>query len=164
MALRRKVVCGLSGGALAALLAGCSVDSLIWGSDGAKVIEATEKLIADWLRAKRRTLFALIPPQILATLATGLRCLLVSRRSFPASIGRTKQRLIRSGASTWRAYPRVHRRAPSSLAISSSVRLVMSYASSMSLGQRFQQWNKAAKIFCPSVGGSLSGRCNNTRR
>ncbi|MDJ0319921.1 hypothetical protein [Pseudarthrobacter sp. PS3-L1] len=47
MALRQKVVCGLSGGALAALLAGCSVDSLIWGSNGAKVIEATEKLIAD---------------------------------------------------------------------------------------------------------------------
>lgn len=41
------MVCGLSGGALAALLAGCSVDSLIWGRDGAKVIEATEKLIAD---------------------------------------------------------------------------------------------------------------------
>jgi hypothetical protein len=32
---------------LAALLAGCTFDSLIWGSDGAKVIEATEKLIAD---------------------------------------------------------------------------------------------------------------------
>lgn len=47
MELGRRVVCGLSGGALAALLAGCSVDSLIWGSDGAKVIEATEKLIAE---------------------------------------------------------------------------------------------------------------------
>ena len=32
---------------MAALLAGCSVDSFIWGTDGAKVIEATEKLIAD---------------------------------------------------------------------------------------------------------------------
>lgn len=47
MELARRVVCCLSGGALAALLAGCSVDSLVWGSDGAKVIEATEKLIAD---------------------------------------------------------------------------------------------------------------------
>jgi hypothetical protein len=47
MVLGRRVVCGLSGGALAALLTGCSVDSLVWGSDGAKVIEATEKLIAE---------------------------------------------------------------------------------------------------------------------
>jgi hypothetical protein len=47
MELGRRVVCGLSGGALAALLTGCSVDSLVWGSDGAKVIEATEKLIAE---------------------------------------------------------------------------------------------------------------------
>ncbi|XTR51307.1 hypothetical protein ACOM2C_13755 [Pseudarthrobacter sp. So.54] len=29
------------------LLAGCSIDTLIWGRDGSKVIEATEKLIAD---------------------------------------------------------------------------------------------------------------------
>jgi hypothetical protein len=43
----RRAVCGLSAGALAALLTGCSVDTLIWGSDGAQVIQTTEKLVSD---------------------------------------------------------------------------------------------------------------------
>ena len=30
-----------------AVLTGCSVDTLIWGSDGAKVIQMTEKLVSD---------------------------------------------------------------------------------------------------------------------
>ncbi|MET1086809.1 MAG: hypothetical protein ABWY04_06765 [Arthrobacter sp.] len=32
---------------MAALLAGCSIDALIWGSEGAQVIQATEKLVSD---------------------------------------------------------------------------------------------------------------------
>lgn len=32
---------------MAVLLTGCSMDSVIWGSDGSRVIETTEKLIAD---------------------------------------------------------------------------------------------------------------------
>lgn len=43
----RKSVYGLSVGALAALLTGCSIDTLIWGSDGAKVIQTTENLVSD---------------------------------------------------------------------------------------------------------------------
>lgn len=30
-----------------ALLTGCSVDTLIWGNDGAQVIQTTEKLVSD---------------------------------------------------------------------------------------------------------------------
>ena len=30
-----------------AVLTGCSVDTLIWGSEGAKVIQMTEKLVSD---------------------------------------------------------------------------------------------------------------------
>lgn len=47
MRLIRRAVCGLSAGALAALLTGCSIDTLIWGSDGAQVIQMTEKLVND---------------------------------------------------------------------------------------------------------------------
>lgn len=43
----QRAVCGLSAGALAAVLTGCSVDTLIWGSDGARVIQTTEKLVSD---------------------------------------------------------------------------------------------------------------------
>lgn len=43
----RKTVLGLSAGTLAALLTGCSMDVLIWGPDGAHVIESTEKLMGD---------------------------------------------------------------------------------------------------------------------
>lgn len=43
----RRSIYGLSVGALAALLTGCSIDSLIWGSDGAQVIQTTEKLVSD---------------------------------------------------------------------------------------------------------------------
>lgn len=43
----RQVGCGFLAGALAAMLTGCSVDSLIWGSDGAQVIQMTEKLVSD---------------------------------------------------------------------------------------------------------------------
>ena len=43
----RRVRCGLLAGALAAVLTGCSVDTLIWGSEGAKVIQMTEKLVSD---------------------------------------------------------------------------------------------------------------------
>lgn len=43
----RRAVWGLSAGALAVLLTGCSVDTLIWGSDGAQVIQLTEKLVSD---------------------------------------------------------------------------------------------------------------------
>lgn len=47
MTLIRRSVYGLSVGALAALLTGCSIDTLIWGSDGAQVIQTTEKLLSD---------------------------------------------------------------------------------------------------------------------
>ena len=43
----RRSVYGLSLGALAAFLAGCSIDTLIWGNGGAKVIQTTEKLVSD---------------------------------------------------------------------------------------------------------------------
>ncbi|MFJ2144335.1 hypothetical protein ACIOJF_03430 [Glutamicibacter sp. NPDC087831] len=43
----RRSVYGLSVGALAALLTGCSINSLIWGNDGAQVIQTTEKLVND---------------------------------------------------------------------------------------------------------------------
>lgn len=43
----RRSIYGLSVGALAALLTGCSIDTLIWGSDGAQVIQTTEKLVSD---------------------------------------------------------------------------------------------------------------------
>jgi hypothetical protein len=42
-----RSVFGLSVGALAALLTGCSIDTLIWGNDGAQVIQTTEKLVSD---------------------------------------------------------------------------------------------------------------------
>lgn len=47
MAMIRKVACGLAVATIASLLAGCSVDALIWGRDGARVIQATEKLVSD---------------------------------------------------------------------------------------------------------------------
>lgn len=43
----RRSVYGLSAGALAALLAGCSIDALIWESYGAQVIQTTEQLVSD---------------------------------------------------------------------------------------------------------------------
>ena len=43
----RNSVYGLSVGALAALLTGCSIDALIWGNDGAQVIQTTENLLSD---------------------------------------------------------------------------------------------------------------------
>lgn len=43
----RRSVYGLSAGALAALLTGCSIDTLLWGNDGAQVIQTTEKLVSD---------------------------------------------------------------------------------------------------------------------
>ena len=43
----RRSVYGLSVGAFAALLTGCSIDTLIWGGDGAQVIQTTEKLVSD---------------------------------------------------------------------------------------------------------------------
>ena len=43
----RRSVYGLSVGALAALLTGCSIHTLIWGNDGAQVIQTTEKLVSD---------------------------------------------------------------------------------------------------------------------
>lgn len=42
----RRSVYGLSVGTLAALLTGCSLDTLIWGSDGAQVIQTTEQLVS----------------------------------------------------------------------------------------------------------------------
>lgn len=45
--MTRKALLGLSAGTLTALLAGCSIDVLIWGQDGAQVIQSTEKLVAD---------------------------------------------------------------------------------------------------------------------
>ena len=45
MALIRWAAYGLSAGAFATLLTGCSVDAMIWGSDGAQVIQTTESLV-----------------------------------------------------------------------------------------------------------------------
>ncbi|MGP9489319.1 hypothetical protein CIK76_12465 [Glutamicibacter sp. BW80] len=43
----RRAVYGLSVGTLAALLTGCAIDSLIWGNDGAQVIQTTEQFVSD---------------------------------------------------------------------------------------------------------------------
>ncbi|PYH02246.1 hypothetical protein [Arthrobacter stackebrandtii] len=43
----RKAFWGLPAFALAGMLAGCSIDAVIWGPDGYKVIQATESLVAD---------------------------------------------------------------------------------------------------------------------
>lgn len=48
----RRSVYGLSVGTLAALLTGCAIDTLIWGSDGAQVIQTTEKLVSDLASGK----------------------------------------------------------------------------------------------------------------
>lgn len=47
-----KSVYGLSVGVLAALLTGCSIDTLIWGNDGAQMIQTTEKLVSDLASGK----------------------------------------------------------------------------------------------------------------
>lgn len=47
MRMLRPLAAALLAAACAASLTGCSVDTLIWGGDGARVIETTESLIAD---------------------------------------------------------------------------------------------------------------------
>lgn len=45
MNLLKRVSSLIGAGALVTVAAGCSMDAVIWGSDGADVIEATEQLI-----------------------------------------------------------------------------------------------------------------------
>lgn len=49
----RRSVYGLSVGSLAALLTGCSIDTVIWGKDGARVIQTTERLVSDLASGKK---------------------------------------------------------------------------------------------------------------
>lgn len=121
MGLGRGVLCGLTGGALATLLTGSSVDSWIWGSEGAKVIEATEKLIDDSAKGDTSDLICADStanfgdPPDWSSLSAG------EPETFTGKFGKTKQRLIRSGASTWRIYQRAQQWVLPSRAMSSSV-------------------------------------------
>jgi hypothetical protein len=52
MAPIQRAACGLAAGVVAALLTGCSVDAMIWGNDGAHVIQTTERLVHDLAAGK----------------------------------------------------------------------------------------------------------------
>lgn len=48
MTLMGRAVCGVSVATIMVLLTGCSLDTLIWGTDGAQVIKVTDKLVSDF--------------------------------------------------------------------------------------------------------------------
>ena len=52
MGASRAAVVGLTVVLLSSTLAGCSIDSVIWGPDGARVIQATEDLVDDMSTAE----------------------------------------------------------------------------------------------------------------
>ena len=92
---------------LSAALTGCSIDSVIWGQDGARVIQTTEELVDAMADGNPTDLICADSAAELGVPAIGSACRRASPSASSQTIGTSRCRSILNGTSTLRAYPRV---------------------------------------------------------